>query len=499
MKDTLRIAMVLVIMAIPIFITLNSENDKNKALAVSLSDYSEAAQKLIKDYELHLENYDGYKLNESLLLTKGIVVYGKPSDVPGNDYKGEIPRYSGYDLYGNKYTTWGFPVDQDAQPHVGKNWIKNPWDSPTGLDKGIVTPEYLEDPEARQAVIEMLETMLDSYDQDNQKVPPTGRTWLEAYNEITGKNWTGETLLDYVVINNFNSDFGQGSVTIWNIGLDGNWWYQTFNIPPKKGFIPVETPDLPPDYSCTNNCSSSKTSGITYTNPYHKWICTDYDEEVSGCIDGYWEPKDYYEYLSTSISMDSSSTVKAGYGFSFKVNTSYNNEWYGPDEVSGPTSMTAYFESADSFLPTSVSLIPLNGSGAWENTWVLPEVYVEKFSGNLFYNTFDPNRDYSDELISGGQKWYIPFKQKDGSFSFRVEVSGAGTTGLHDCQSQCVIVKGSPFDDHVIRLVSPNNPFPAGVGDNWQGYESIITNLNDWYYEKHIRGEMPQQTNEWVN
>ncbi|MDX8367186.1 Athe_2463 domain-containing protein [Cytobacillus sp. IB215665] len=525
MNKPIKIAMVLSIMAILImFVTIFDENNQQQALAGEIDDYSDAAQDLIEENNIPLENYDGYPLNESMLLKYGMIVYGDEDTVinngTNNDVKDGESRYLGYDADGNLYQNYKFPHDYDATGDVDKDWIKTPWEDQTGIDKGINEPNYDLYPGLKEKAIELLETMLDPYDPSNQKNPPTGRTWLEAFNALTGENWTAETLLDYAVIHNFASELGQGSVTLWNRGGDGNWWYQTFIIPPLDGFVedgcqidcggddgggdgdpddpdnPTDPndPDIPVDYSCSNNCGGSKTSAVTFTEIYT--VCETDENDQIFC---YEEEKDYYEYLSSSIVGLDNSMVQAGFGFTFQVKTSYTNQYFGPDEAPGPTSVTVSFPASDSFLPTSVSLIPENPAGSWENTWTLPEVYVEKFSGNMFYSSFDPNRDVNDQLLNGGKKWFTPFKQPDGAYDFTVKTSGAGTEGLYDCKAECVLVKGSPFDDYVVRLVRPDNPFPSGVvGENWQGNEWILHSLTDWYYKEEEQGDFPIETGEWM-
>ncbi|GIN41417.1 hypothetical protein [Heyndrickxia oleronia] len=214
----------------------------------------------------------------------------------------------------------------------------------------------------------------------------------------------------------------------------------------------------------------------------------------------YYDYKYYYDYLTTNITDLSKKNVQAGFGYEFKVVTDYSNEYYGMgDGWYGAQRVVAYFPSSDSFLPKEVELEPLYPTTNWHNEWILPRVYVEKFSGNMFYSQYDANRDVEDELLDGGNKWYTPFKQKDGPYNFYIRAYNAGKNSISAADSDWVGVCGSPFDDYVVRLVRPDNPFPAGVGSNWQGSEAIITNLVDWYYEKHAQGEMPAKSDEWVN
>ncbi|HWO75031.1 MAG TPA: hypothetical protein VNM69_03820 [Bacillus sp. (in: firmicutes)] len=455
--------------------------------------YSKQTCDLSQQYGFPLKNSDNYSLNENLLLTQGIVVYGSWSDVPGNDLKSGQRRYLGWSVDGNKYTNFKFPHDEDVTKSIDKNWIYQPWNKAEGINKGIETPSYFSPftpPETIKQIKGYLEKMLDPYDPANAKNPPTGKKWLESYNQLNNFDWTTDDLLNFVLINTYPSDFGQGYVTMYSEDSNGKWWYQTFIIPPLK---PIDTGGglVPPTTEleeCKDLCDDSerKTTSVV------KVVCS----PEGGCTY-------YYDHLDVQVNTLSPSQVKAGYGFDLKVHTSYTNEYYGPSSWKGPTKVVAYFPQADSFLPTEVELEPLKSAGSWENDWVLPKVWVEKFSGNMFYDKNDVNRDSTDTLLDGGNKWYTPFKRKDGAYNFKIVAYYAGKNNLKDCTSQCVIIKGSPFEEHVVRSVLPDNPFPTGVtGYNWQGFEDLIHNLSDWFYQKETNDTIlnPKDfEDQWVN
>lgn len=44
-----------------------------------------------------------------------------------------------------------------------------------------------------------------------------------------------------------------------------------------------------------------------------------------------------------------------------------------------------------------------------------------------------------------------------------------------------ILGSGSGNDDYVKRAITPNDPFPAGVGWNWQGKVNLLTRLKTWY------------------
>lgn len=229
---------------------------------------------------------------------------------------------------------------------------------------------------------------------------------------------------------------------------------------------------------CSNRCPGEESKAIAYTD---------------------MEGNEYYEYLSSSIENLDQTDVNAGNGFGFKVTTAYTNEWFESSEVDGPTKVIAHFPSADTGLPKEIELVAVKEPGTWDNVWELPTIYVEKFSGNLFYDQDADNRDLEDELLDGGKKWYTSFTDTDGEYEIYIEIVGAGNTNLTDCQTICINITGSAFDSLAIRKVIPDYPFPSGTGENWLEYKSLITELRGWYYDDSPSGQSFNVNNTWAN
>lgn len=194
----------------------------------------------------------------------------------------------------------------------------------------------------------------------------------------------------------------------------------------------------------------------------------------------------YYEYLTTVISSATPENIRAGYGFEFVVNTLYIDETATYD---GPDKVTSYMPNSPNYVTNEPEMDRLSvssfGMSEFAN-WHLPTIYIEKYSGNAFYNRNDGNRDSSDELVkpNGERKWYTDFKTPDGPYIFKSVASEAGKNNLTDCYTYGgVQVQGSPFDDYVRRSVLPDTPFVDDEkGFNWKGKENILGGLIGYYY-----------------
>ncbi|WP_425414666.1 Athe_2463 domain-containing protein [Paenibacillus harenae] len=202
--------------------------------------YDNDSQALIKQYGIPTSINNGrYILNGNFLSNKcGLgtraVVYGSPASVVGNQFDQGQWRYLGYDINGQVYRNWLFRSDSRATLHVAKYWVKNSWDEPVGKSKGIKqTPLLTSHPDAKK----WLESIVDPY-----KESPT---FLQSYNKRKGTSWDGNTLKDYVIIQQMPTKFGPGVVQMWNIWQpDGSWWYEMFIIPPTEELILKKEPDL---------------------------------------------------------------------------------------------------------------------------------------------------------------------------------------------------------------------------------------------------------------
>ncbi|MEC2467746.1 conjugal transfer protein [Bacillus cereus] len=200
-----------------------------------------------------------------------------------------------------------------------------------------------------------------------------------------------------------------------------------------------------------------------------------------------------YERLTGSIVNISKPKIRAGYGFSYEVKTTYTNE----DSSSHATGV----KSTTSFLPTMVKhqqysktedgyKVPMDETlGGYNQVWSLPHTYVEKFSGNVFNDNYKKHPKYNpnETILDGGRKWYTEFTQADGTYSFKAMAYGAGVNKLNLCLTGKIEVEGSGIgdkkgnDDFIKRSVNPQNPFPGQVGWNWKNKEHMLTSLSDWW------------------
>lgn len=165
-----------------------------------------------------------YGVNENIATDKGYLVYGTAADVPENDYKnsagtkvtastkGAIPRYLGYDVNGNKYSNFDFPVDADSgREPWEKDWIKYPWGAQMICDRS----EFNNDPNAA--------------------------AWLD---KLKWSGWNGEKLKDYLLIQSPPTEYAPGTCVGWHTYLD-KVWYQVFSIEPFKKLVIKKTETKP--------------------------------------------------------------------------------------------------------------------------------------------------------------------------------------------------------------------------------------------------------------
>ncbi|MCM3227699.1 hypothetical protein [Terribacillus saccharophilus] len=205
----------------------------------------------------------------------------------------------------------------------------------------------------------------------------------------------------------------------------------------------------------------------------------------------------YKERLKTKLTIpEEYKERRAGFGIEYDVTTEYENE--------DPLSDAKGVKQVDSYMPTSLEYLPYTNKTYKEisgyevpleqssgddiaSSWKLPKYYVEEFSGNVFLNTNHKEINPNDNLLDGGNKWYLDFEQPDGDYSFTVVAKEAGVNKLTNCMTGIVEVSGSIVgdesgnDDFVKRNITPENPFPSGTGWNWSGKESVLYGMNKWY------------------
>ncbi|CAI6330708.1 ABC transporter C-terminal domain-containing protein [Bacillus subtilis] len=234
---------------------------------------------------------------------------------------------------------------------------------------------------------------------------------------------------------------------------------------------------------------------------------TSYAEGVVRTISSVSGDKVYKEKVYTTLSIPKKYlTRRAGYGFEYTVTTKYVNE----DDASNGTESS----QISSFMPTMVKHLPYENE-TWKSPsnnlkisgyrvsleknsstgekhnitskWNVPKYYVEEFSGNVFTTTDDEHRNHDDKLLDGGRKWYLDFDQPDGTYTFTSLSQNAGVNKLNTCITGDIKVEGSIIgdpngnDDFIKRTITPDNPFPGGIGWNWKGKTSQVQALSDWY------------------
>lgn len=210
----------------------------------------------------------------------------------------------------------------------------------------------------------------------------------------------------------------------------------------------------------------------------------------------------YNERVSTTLSIPSDHRIRrAGYGFDYTVSSVYTND-DPTSSATGTKTVKSYFPTLSSYLPypykaglnyggVTVGGYESNLQKLSASTFKLPTVYLEKFSGNVFdsMTTTHTKRNVADTLINGGTKYYIPFDYPNGKLTFNSVGIGAGVNNMTTCVSGEITVEGTPIndangqDDFYQRPLSPEEPFPNGVGWNMQSNQTTINSLKTWYSE----------------
>ncbi|MER2009312.1 MAG: hypothetical protein ABS939_17825, partial [Psychrobacillus sp.] len=202
--------------------------------------------------------------------------------------------------------------------------------------------------------------------------------------------------------------------------------------------------------------------------------------EVSGPVvtisDSVLGERTYTETLKGSINSVFPKKLRAGYGFTYTVDTQYFNE-YKPLFNGTAKNAAVQYEYSASGLDTMQYLERITDTGQFAR-FVPKNVYVSKKSGVVFDN--DNPAQSSEELIDGGRKWYSDFEQKDGKYPFEVNVGRGGINDLGLCLTSETEIKGTAMDDFVRRSVSPSKPFPGGNGWDWIGKVSLLNGLEQW-------------------
>lgn len=272
----------------------------------------------------------------------------------------------------------------------------------------------------------------------------------------------------------------------------------------RSGQIEAEINPIPRKYDNSKdvkktNFKNNKLDTPIYTSSHQVSLCSRPGEKASihavvRTINDKGTKDNLYEYLTGEIINLSRKTLRSGYGFSYEVKTTYSNE--------DPKSSATGPKNTDSFFPTMTKHLQYpkvddgykvqmekTKNSVSESVWSLPMTYVEKFSGNVFDKDYKNHPAYNPKeiILNGGRKWYTSFDQKDGKYAFNIKSYNAGVNKLNLCLTGEVMIEGSFIgnkkgeDDFIRRSVNPSNPFPDKVGWNWQGKETMLTSLNNWW------------------
>lgn len=285
-----------------------------------------------------------------------------------------------------------------------------------------------------------------------------------------------------------NNEHNKGT---WGYHGDDGIYSENHHIRLELEWEYTEAPSTPPSYGCP--AGGSQTSVTAESGRiYYACYCSEYGCAI--CVEK------YYETVSMNVSLNPSSTVKAGQGTEISVETYYTNDFpyhygrpYAPSNVYTTGHITEEYPTKT--LKTVNMITPTSSPAyAWDTTvyWNLPYAMIDA-DGNW---TMTENKYEADNFVNssiynfgGLQRWYVGFDVPDNEvIEFTVETSPSGYNNIVLCDNKTITVKGSPYDEFFIRTVDPNNPFPTGeVGLNWQGKEHLITDLKEWYNETNER------------
>ncbi|EZH64245.1 hypothetical protein DH09_00475 (plasmid) [Bacillaceae bacterium JMAK1] len=272
-----------------------------------------------------------------------------------------------------------------------------------------------------------------------------------------------------------------------------------------RGAGTIEAEINPPPRKYTNNADITKTtfSNNTLSTPIHEPSnsvepCRYGASSASGIVRTIQDRDENLitlrEYVTTRTTV-SRNTMRAGQGFEVVTRSEYRNEDSQSSGVGARTTNTYFPNQVYDLGYRQVGQgvqVPMNAniSGTPRTTetgtWRLPTHYVEEFSGHVFADPNAPGRDLDDNLLNGGNTWYVSFNEPDGYYQFNSFAYDAGVNNMTTCNANGVEVDGSMLadpdgnDDFIKRPIDPNNPFPSGTGDNWRGHENIISDLIPW-------------------
>lgn len=288
----------------------------------------------------------------------------------------------------------------------------------------------------------------------------------------------------------------------------------------------VDNPD-PPRSLCwfdfVNVYDEEQVSG-TWSYDYCEWVDFGYDDDDGGWVSD-WQcvvtqtfTENYYEKIELEVSEPQPAVVAAGRGTYIEVTTRYRNNdpsaWNGSSYSTGVDKaeiiapITEDWEYYKLHKPVVTEDLILADERIYyedyreasfstgcdggvvtvgydtpvvEQTWLIP--YARFSEDNVWTRHKTKPTDIDNLRIFGGlNRWYYGFDIPDGE-EFQLTFNVTTRSGMEVCANEHIEIQGSPYEEFVVRVVDPHNPFPAGVGVNWQGKEHYITGLADWYDE----------------
>lgn len=121
-----------------------------------------------------------------------------------------------------------------------------------------------------------------------------------------------------------------------------------------------------------------------------------------------------------------------------------------------------------------------------KQTWLIP---YARFDSSGWTRHQTPPTDIDNRYVFGGlNRWYFGFDiPDDEEFELRFSSHGGVNCNLGNEVTQTIMIQGSPYDDIIVRVVDPENPFPGGISSEWRNFEECIKDLSDWYNETKTR------------
>lgn len=232
-------------------------------------------------------------------------------------------------------------------------------------------------------------------------------------------------------------------------------------------------------YNCRTIMVNDKAQTVcdTGVGQYYEHL----DANITGLTATYVQKDADETAVDVALDRLGTTTVKAGQGFTFDVETRYSEDRGRTGSVDR---VVATFSTIDGG-QEEIDLVREYTGNANFVRWVLPHHFVQMMGdGQVVSEGIFPT---DDEYMPGGRAHYLSRHQKDGTYPFSVRVYARGVNSLSACLEGEVQVKGSVYEDFYVRQVDPDNPFPKehfpdGPTEMWKDHMDIFDQeLSDWY------------------